>query len=144
LRISVAQSATDRLRVLERSLVMSESVEREVLLPVPVEEAWEAVTEPEELEQWLADEVELDLEEGGAAHFRWDDGTERTGTVELVAEPVRLAFRWDDGDGTGESFVELTLIPVDEGTRVRVVETGPTAMAVRLPSLAATAGLVRA
>ena len=31
---------------------MSESVEREVLLPVPVEEAWEAVTEPEELEEW--------------------------------------------------------------------------------------------
>jgi uncharacterized protein YndB with AHSA1/START domain len=96
---------------------MSEKVEREVLLPVPVEEAWEAVTEPEELEAWLADEVELDLEEGGAARFRWDDGTERTATVELVAEPVRLAFRWEDGEGA--SFVELTLIPVDEGTRPR-------------------------
>jgi uncharacterized protein YndB with AHSA1/START domain len=123
---------------------MSESVEREVLLPVPVEEAWEAVTEPEELEEWLADEVELDLEEGGAARFRWDDGTERTGTVELVAAPVRLAFRWDDGGEQGESFVELTLIPVDEGTRLRVVESGPTAMAGRLPALAAVAGLVRA
>ena len=123
---------------------MGESVEREVLLPVPVEEAWEAVTEPAELEEWLADEVEIDLEEGGAARFRWDDGTERTGTVELVAEPVRLAFRWDDGGEQGESFVELTLIPVDEGTRVRVVETGPMAMAGRLPALAATAGLVRA
>ncbi|MFL5885584.1 MAG: SRPBCC domain-containing protein [Thermoleophilaceae bacterium] len=123
---------------------MSESVEREVVLPVPVEEAWEAVTEPGELEEWLADEVELDLEEGGAARFRWDDGTERTGTVELVAEPVRFAFRWEDSTGRGESFVELTLIPVDEGTRVRVVETGPTALAGRLPSLAAIAGLVRA
>ena len=123
---------------------MSESVEREVLLPVPVEEAWDAVTEPEELEEWLADEVELDLEEGGAARFRWDDGTERTGTVELVAEPVRLAFRWDDGGERGESFVELTLIPVDEGTRLRVVESGPMAVAGRLPRLAATSGLVRA
>lgn len=123
---------------------MGESVEREVLLPVPVEEAWEAVTEPEELEEWLADEVELDLEEGGAARFRWDDGTERTGTVELVAAPVRLAFRWDDGGEEGESFVELTLIPVDEGTRLRVVESGPSAMAGRLPALAAAGGLVRA
>src|SRR6059058_4609727 len=123
-----------------RRSTMSESVEREVLLPVPVEEAWEAVTEPAELEEWLADEVELDLEEGGAARFRWDDGTERTGTVELVAAPVRLAFRWDDGEGRGASFVELTLIPVDEGTRVRVVESGPVAMGGRLPALAAAAG----
>jgi uncharacterized protein YndB with AHSA1/START domain len=127
---------------------MSGKVEREVLLPVPVEEAWEAVTEPEELEEWLADEVELELEEGGAARFRWDDGTERTGTVELVAEPVRLAFRWEDGE-RGASFVELTLIPVDEGTRVRVVESGPYAVAgggvaPRLSALAGAAGRVRA
>ena len=101
---------------------MSERIEREVLLPVPVEEAWEAVTEPAELEEWLADEVQIDLEEGGAARFRWDDGSERSGTVELVAEPVRLVFRWEDPE-TGASFVELTLIPVDDGTRLRVVET---------------------
>jgi uncharacterized protein YndB with AHSA1/START domain len=123
---------------------MSESVEREVLLPIPVEEAWEAVTEPAELEEWLADEVELDLEEGGAARFRWEDGTERTGTVEIVAEPVRLTFSWDDGTERGASSVDVTLIPVDEGTRVRVVETGPAAMAGRLPVLAARGGLVRA
>jgi uncharacterized protein YndB with AHSA1/START domain len=123
---------------------MSESVEREVLLPLPVEEAWEAVTAPGELEEWLADEVELDLEEGGELRFSWDDGSERTGTVELVAPPVRLAFRWEDGE-TGASFVELTLIPVDEGTRVRVVETGPYAIAAaRIDALAAGAGLVRA
>ena len=64
--------------------------------------------------------------------------------LELVAEPVRLAFRWDDGSERGASFVELTLIPVDEGTRVRVVESGPSALAGRLPSLAAASGLVRA
>src|SRR5256885_15502363 len=90
---------------------MSESVEREVLLPVPVEEAWEAVTEPEELEEWLADEGELDLEEGGAARFRWDDGAERAGTVELVAAPVRLAVRGGGGEagGGGRAVPPLTL-----------------------------------
>jgi uncharacterized protein YndB with AHSA1/START domain len=127
---------------------MSDRVEREVLLPVPVEEAWEAVTEPEELEEWLADEVELDLEEGGQARFRWDDGTERNATVELVAAPVRLAFRWEDGD-QGASFVELTLIPVDEGTRVRVLESGPYApvpggFGPKLSAFAATVSFVRA
>jgi uncharacterized protein YndB with AHSA1/START domain len=91
-----------------------------------------------------AEAVELDLEEGGAVRFRWDDGTERTGTVELVAAPVRLGFRWEDGEA-GASFVELTLIPVDEGTRLRVVETGPYApVGMRLQALAACAGAVHA
>src|SRR6478672_1746427 len=40
-------------------------VRREVVLPVDPERAWELITEPDELEGWLADEVELEPEEGG-------------------------------------------------------------------------------
>ena len=39
-------------------------VNREVVLPVPRERAWELVTEPEELETWLAEDVEFEPEEG--------------------------------------------------------------------------------
>ena len=35
-------------------------VNREVVLPVPRERAWELITEPAELEGWLADEVEFE------------------------------------------------------------------------------------
>ncbi len=35
-------------------------VNREVVLPVPRERAWELITEPSELEGWLADEVEFE------------------------------------------------------------------------------------
>ena len=38
---------------------------KEVLLPVERDEAWAAVTDPGALEAWLAEEVELDLREGG-------------------------------------------------------------------------------
>ena len=34
-------------------------VNREVVLPVPRERAWELVTEPDEMETWLADDVEF-------------------------------------------------------------------------------------
>ena len=34
-----------------------DTIEREVLLPVEPEEAWEAITDPAELEAWFADEV---------------------------------------------------------------------------------------
>ena len=92
------------------------SVRREVVLPVETERAWELITDPSELEGWLAEEVELDPEEGGDVHVRFEDGEERWGTVEEVEPERRLAFSW------GDSRVEWVLQPVPEGTRLVVVE----------------------
>ena len=116
------------------------AVHRAVVLPVSRAEAWRAVTDPDALACWLADEVELDARAGGAASFRWDDGSARVGVVNELTEQRRIAFRWravgedDDGvadrarvlaggpDDDGESLVELTLDDVEGGTRVSVVE----------------------
>ena len=92
------------------------SIRREVVLPVEPERAWELITDPDELEGWLADEVELEPEEGGEVHVRFEDGEERWGTVEEVEHERRLAFVW------GDSRVEWVLQPVPEGTRLVVVE----------------------
>jgi uncharacterized protein YndB with AHSA1/START domain len=99
---------------------MSERVERELEIPATAEEVWEAVTG----ESWLADEVQLDLRPGGDASF-WSatDGV-KTGWVEDVVEPERLAFWWAT-DGEPATRVELTLLPDGELTRLRVVETRP-------------------
>ena len=66
-------------------------VNREVVLPVPRERAWELITEPSELEGWLGDEVEFEAEED--APLRVDD---REGVVEEVADGERIVFRWGD------------------------------------------------
>ena len=92
------------------------SVRREVTLPVEPERAWELITDPAELEGWLADEVELEAEEGADVHVRFEDGEERWGTVEEVDPERRLTFSW------GESRVEWVLEPVEGGTRLTVVE----------------------
>ena len=52
-------------------------IRREIVLPAPREEVWEALTDPERLEDWFANEVELDLRPGGGATFRWGNGEER-------------------------------------------------------------------
>jgi uncharacterized protein YndB with AHSA1/START domain len=95
-------------------------VEREIVFPESPEEVWEALTEPERLEEWFATEVELDARPGGAGVFRWGDGDERRATVREAAEQERLVLDWDDG---GEVVVELE--QVDGGTRLRVVESTP-------------------
>ena len=103
-------------------------VERETLVEASPEEVWEALTDEDRLEEWMAPEVELDPTEGGEIAVR-DGEDERAGTVEIVEEQERFAFTWSR-PGEGESFVEFTVEALPGGTRVTVVETpiGPTAM----------------
>jgi uncharacterized protein YndB with AHSA1/START domain len=108
--------ATTQLHVKEVPM----EVEREVTFPSSPDEVWEALTEPERLEEWFANDVELDARPGGEGIFRWDDGDERRAVVRELEEARRLVLDWDD-DGT----VAIELEEVDGGTRVRVVETAP-------------------
>ena len=102
-----------------------DSVTRETVLDLDRDDAWRAVTDAEQLEHWLADEVEIDLVEGGDLRVRYDDGRERHGTVEEVTEPERVVFRWHPVPEIElETVVTIELEPAEEGTRVTVVETG--------------------
>src|SRR5918998_2181388 len=85
------------------------TVRREIVLPVERERAWALLTEPAELEEWLADEVELEPEAGAPVRAVWfASGEERSGVVEEVEDGRRVRFRWDD-DATGvPSRVEWT------------------------------------
>jgi uncharacterized protein YndB with AHSA1/START domain len=91
-------------------------VNREVVLPVPRERAWELITEPAELEEWLADDVEFEPVEDAPLRVAWDSGEEREGVVEEVTEEERIVFRW------GDSRVEWRLEDHPAGTRLRVTE----------------------
>src|SRR5918994_52912 len=86
-------------------------VNREVVLPVPRERAWELVTEPDEMETWLGDDVDFEPEKG--APLRIDD---RDGVVEHVEAEERIVFSW------GESIVEWVLEDHPAGTRFVVTE----------------------
>ena len=95
-------------------------IEREIVLPVPREDAWDALTDEERLEEWFANDVELDVTPGGEAVFEWENGEVRRGVVERVEEQERLVLRWDD-----DGVVELELTEHPDGTRVHVRETSP-------------------
>ena len=87
-------------------------VNREVVLPVDRERAWELITEPAELEEWLGDDVEFEAAED--APLRVGD---REGVVEEVTEFERIVFRW------GDSRVEWQLEDaISGGTRFVVTE----------------------
>jgi uncharacterized protein YndB with AHSA1/START domain len=105
-------------------------VTRELVLPDPPDEVWTALTDPGELEEWFANEVELALEPGGEGVFRWDNGEVRHATVEEVEPGRRLSFRWSDEEEGEETLVAFELEEVEDGkTRVTVTESAPEASA---------------
>jgi uncharacterized protein YndB with AHSA1/START domain len=95
-------------------------IRKEIVLPAPREEVWDALTEPGRLEDWFANDVEIDLRPGGGASFRWSNGEERHATVTEVEPERRLAFEWDDD---GEVAFELD--DDGDGTRLTVIESSP-------------------
>ena len=95
-------------------------IRREIVLPATRDDVWDALTDEERLEDWFANDVELDLRPGGAASFRWSNGEERHATVTEVEPERRLAFDWED-----EGTVEFTLADDADGTRLVVVESSP-------------------
>ena len=95
-------------------------VTREVTLPLDADEAWDAVTD---LDEWLVEEADLELEPGEEGTLRLPDGSERRAVVEEVEPGERLAFWWWEGTEPA-THVSLTLEPAVSGTRVVVVESG--------------------
>ena len=97
-------------------------VSRSIDLDAPASAVWDAITDPSLLQQWLADEVELDPEAGGELACRTDGGEERRGTVERSEAGELLVFSWS-APGGAPSRVELEIEALPDSTRLTVTET---------------------
>jgi uncharacterized protein YndB with AHSA1/START domain len=102
-----------------------DSIEREVILPVPPVRVWVALTQYDQLSAWFGAQATVDLRPGGEIVFTRDGSTGPRGVVELVDPPHRFVFRWQSNHGgVPMTRVEFTLDPHPEGTHLRVVESG--------------------
>ena len=104
-------------------------VVREIEVDAGPEDVWEALTDAAHLEEWFANEVELDPRAGGRAVFRWDNGETREALVEWVEEGTRIVLRFDD-----DGIVDLRVAPAERGSLVQIRETAPswsTALEIR-------------
>ncbi|HEV7862664.1 MAG TPA: SRPBCC domain-containing protein, partial [Acidimicrobiia bacterium] len=69
------------------------AVRRSVVLPVPVETVWAALTEAGQLSAWLGGDVDLDPFPGGQIVVR-DGGRLRRGVIVDIEPLHRLEIRW--------------------------------------------------
>jgi uncharacterized protein YndB with AHSA1/START domain len=104
-------------------------IEREVLIDAPVEVVWRTISEPDQISQWFADRVELEVKPGGRGYMGFGDQGGPV-VVEAVEPLSRFSFRWNHPVGeepvvTNSVLVEFTLVPYGgERTLLRVVESG--------------------
>jgi uncharacterized protein YndB with AHSA1/START domain len=88
-----------------------EAIEKQILLPVPPDEAWDLVAD---LGGWFGADVDGAVELGEIVRIGG-----RRAVIERVDEPSRLRFRWL---GEDPSRVDITLDPKPDGTTVHVIE----------------------
>jgi uncharacterized protein YndB with AHSA1/START domain len=109
--------------------------EQVVDLDASIEAAWDAISDPSELANWLGPVVELDLRPGGHGRVVDDDGAVRQLVITDVRAGEQVAWHWWSESGELSS-VELRLDRHDGHTRLHITET------TLLPS--ATPDVVRA
>jgi uncharacterized protein YndB with AHSA1/START domain len=110
----------------------TDRIAREVRIGAPIERVWAVLTEPEHVGAWFGngDPIEMDLRPGGVMVI--DHGHHGCYPMLIVAvdPPRAFSYRWasaypgvtaTEGNST---LVEFTLEPADDGTLLRVVESG--------------------
>ncbi|HEV7145916.1 MAG TPA: TIGR03086 family metal-binding protein [Pedococcus sp.] len=106
------------------------AAEKTAFLPVPPDDAFALITEPDRLRRWKTIASRVDLRAGGEYRFTIVPGHVARGTYREIVPGERIVFGWG-WEGGGDllpdaSTVTVTLEPVDGGTLVRLVHEGLT------------------
>jgi uncharacterized protein YndB with AHSA1/START domain len=103
-------------------------IERVVEIAHPPAKVWAALTTAEGLGAWFGNDATIDLQPGGTARMTFSSGHAANMRVERVEEPAVFGYTWPiyglPEDDPRRTYVEFTLEPTGEGTRLTVVETG--------------------
>jgi uncharacterized protein YndB with AHSA1/START domain len=105
------------------------AVERSVLIKVPIERVWQALTNPAQLEQWYAPGCPWEipaLEPGATIKFHNTDTDIQLATIEVVKPLQEFTLRWQlDPMHPGLTLTNtFRLEPENGSTRVTVSQSG--------------------
>ncbi len=103
-------------------------IERSVELAHPRGSVWAALTTAEGLAGWFGNDAQIDLRVGGSARMTWTSGHTANLRIERLEEPSVFGFTWHiyglPDDDPRRTYVEFTLEPAGDGTKLTVVESG--------------------
>ena len=94
----------------EDTLDNKDSIEITISVKASLEEIWQVLTDPDELESWWGDGVRLEAKVNGSFSEPWEDdkGVRQlaTGKVKSVKKKQEIIFSWKEKDWPKESLTE--------------------------------------
>jgi uncharacterized protein YndB with AHSA1/START domain len=103
-------------------------IERSVNVAHPPAKVWEAITTAEGLGTWFGNKATVDLRVGGLIQLTFDGDHNADLRIERLEPPHVLGYTWGISglppDDPRRTYVEFTLEPLAEGTRLTVAESG--------------------
>lgn len=107
------------------------AVERSIWIAAPLERAWQAVTQPQHLNEWYAAYYHWDipaLEVGSTVKFYSKDNRNdmQIATIQVVDPPREFTLRWEaHKDYPATNLITSFLLKNEnDGTRVTIYESG--------------------
>ena len=109
-------------------MAFPDRIERTVDIAHSPAKVWAALTTPDGLGGWFGHKATIDLRPGGSAQMTWDTGDRAEMRIERVEEPTVFGYTWHiyglPEEDPRRTYVEFTLEPDGDGTRLTVVESG--------------------
>ena len=109
---------------------MTESIKREIVVPQPPEQVWQALTNSATLAEWMfPNDIEptvghrFTFQVPGDPKGKFDGLVVRCEVLECKP-PARLVFAWSAGGAVEDTRVTFLLEPADEGTRILFEHSG--------------------
>jgi uncharacterized protein YndB with AHSA1/START domain len=110
----------------------TDRIEREITIAAPVERVWAVLTQPEHVGVWFGTgaPAQIDLRPGGTLAFDHGESCDYLGLIVAIDPPRSFSFRWAAvypgvvASEENSTLVEFTLEPAEDGTLLRVVESG--------------------
>ncbi len=102
----------------------TQSVKVVRIINVPPQEVFEVFAYECRLREWMSDGARTQPRKGGLFEVRWNSGYEARGLFTAWKPPSKLAFTWNSVMEPGETTVQVTLKPVEGGTKVMLTHSG--------------------
>jgi uncharacterized protein YndB with AHSA1/START domain len=103
-------------------------IQMEELFPVPVERAWQALTDPRLIERWLMRTDDFEAKVGTRFTLRDQPRADCRAQVECevleLSPPHRMVWSWRGADDPATTRLVIELEADEEGTRLTLRHTG--------------------
>lgn len=112
-----------QVRVIQPFAAAQNSVERTIWIATSLERAWQAITDPKQLDQWFGGAWEMDaLAVGATVKFYNTPDDVALHTIEILNPPHEFALRWYEEENP--MLTTFRLAAENGGIRVTIIETG--------------------